>query len=89
MFHLQYFDKNQLLSLFEYPGLKEAKAAIKENDVWNASTRYKITDVQSGIVQAEADFEINDGIYNMMSAEPEIEDDFGVEDEDFRDSEEE
>jgi len=88
MFHLQYFDKNQLLSLFEYTSLKDAIAAIKENDVWNASTRYKITDVKSGIVQAEADFESNDGIYNMMSAEPKIEDDFGVEAEDFGDSEE-
>ena len=87
MFHLQYFDKDQLISLFEYPNLKEAKAAIKENDVWNASTRYKITDVQSGTVQDEADFAANDGIYQMMASEPEPLDDFEVEMEDFEETE--
>jgi hypothetical protein len=87
MFHLQYFDKDQLISLFEYPNLKEAKAAIKENDVWNASTRYKITDVQSGTVQHEADFAANDGIYQMMASEPEPLDDFEVEIEDFEETE--
>jgi len=87
MYHLQYFDKNQLLSLFEYPNLKDAKAAIEENEVWNASTRYKITDVTTGKVQEEADFESNNGIYTMMSADPEIDDDFPVEIEDFEEPE--
>ena len=87
MYHLQYFDKNQLISLFEYPNLKDAKAAIKENEVWNASTRYKITDVSSGSVEVEEDFESNDGIYGMMNSDPGIQDDFGVETEDFEEHE--
>lgn len=80
MIKLQYFDKKKLLGQFEYSTLEEAQDALKENDIWNESTNYKIIDIDTGDIEEDEEFEDDESINKMMFPDEESNEGFDVDD---------
>lgn len=78
MFNLQYFDNKKLVGQFEYPSHEEAQNAIEENDIWNNSTKYKIINLDTNVIEDEGEFETAESIIKMMFPDEESEEGFDV-----------